>query len=155
MTMTTKEKLDQYDLFDQAIIRHGMLNNIRDYEVIGFIYGQEYEEEIQYIFKGCIKADFKVIVKPEHYSMDDRLLDLSRQSESDYPNGFIWGVNYAVTYPGLTLTENSDELIQLEKTYGLKFNKIFIETNAYELTLIFHDLDTRLLKRTDKNKNAL
>ncbi|MCA6444167.1 MAG: hypothetical protein IM600_12120 [Bacteroidetes bacterium] len=153
--MTIKEKLDQHDLFDQAIIRHGMLDNIRDYEIIGLISGQEYEEEIQYVFKGCIKADFKVIVKPAHYSMDDRLLDLSRQSESDYPKGFIWGVNYAVTYPGLTLTENTDELIQLEKTYGHKFYKIFIETNAYELTLLFHDLDIKVLKHTDKNKNAL
>jgi hypothetical protein len=152
--MTIKEKLDQHDLFDQAILRHGMLDNIRDYEIIGSICGQNYKEEVQFVFKGCIRADFKVIVKPEHYSMDDRLLDLSRQNESDYPKAFIWGVNYAVTYPGLTLTENTDELIQLEKIYGRKFHKIFIETNAYELTLIFHDLETKVLKRAEDNINT-
>jgi hypothetical protein len=153
--MTVKEKLDEHDLFDQAILRHGMLDNIRDYEIIGLIYERDYDEEVQYIFKGCIKVDFKVTIKPDGYSMDVRLLDLNRQNESDYPKGYIWGANHAVPYPALTLTENTNDLLELEKNYKLKFYRLFIETNVYELTLVFHDIETKVLKHRDKKQNPL
>ena len=55
--MTIKEKLEEYDLFDQAITRHGMLECIRDYEVIGYLSGMDFDSEVQYIFKGCIKVE--------------------------------------------------------------------------------------------------
>lgn len=153
--MTIKEKLEEFDLFDQAITRHGMLECIRDYEVIGYLSGVDFESEVQFIFKGCIKVDYKVKVAPEHYSMDDRLLDLDRQDEPDYPEGFIWGANFAVVYPGWTLKQDTDELKKLEKNYGLKFYEIYFDTNAYDLTIIFHEIDTKELKRIDKTKRAL
>ncbi len=153
--MTVKEKLEEYDLFDQAIIRHGILECIRDYEVIGYLSGLAFSSEVQYIFKGCIKVDYKVKVAPEHYSMDDRLLDLERQGEPDYPIGYIWGANHAVVYPGWTLKQDTVELKKLEKTYGLKFYDIYFDTNAYDLTITFHDIETKEIKRIDKKKNAL
>lgn len=148
--MTIKQKLEEYDLYDQAITRHGMLENIRDYELIGFLNGQFVELEIRYVFKGCIKAEFHNIVKPEHFSMDERLLDMNRQDESDYPTGFVWGVKHAVVYPGWKLTENSNELTELERKYGFDLYRVDFETNAYRLNLIFNDLETELIKRTEK-----
>ena len=53
--------------------------------------------------------------------MGDRLLDLDREEEPDYPEGFIWGVNFAVLYPCRSLKEDTDELKMLEKTYRVKF----------------------------------
>lgn len=155
MAFTIKEKLEKYNLYDQAILRHGMLECIRDYEVIGCITGIDFDIEVQFVFKGCINVDFKVKVAPEHYSMDDRLLDIDRQDEADYPEGFIWGANYALNYPGWTLYQDSDELKSLEKAYNIKFYKIHFDTNAYHLTLIFHDLDTILLRQIERRKNAL
>jgi len=152
--MTVKEKLEEYDLFDQAITRHGILECIRDYEVIGYLSGLNFDAEVQYIFKGCIKVDYKIKVAPEHYSMDDRLLDIDRQDESDYPSGFVWGVKHAVVYPGWLLTEENNELKRLGKTYGLKFYQIHFNTNAYDLILVFHDIEINLLKEFIKNKNA-
>lgn len=153
--MTIKEKLEEYDLFDQAITRHGMLECIRDYEVIGYLTGMDFDSEVQYIFKGCIKVDFKVKVAPEFYSMDDRLLELDRQEEPDYPQGFIWCANFAVVYPGWTITQDTIELKELEKTYGLKFYNIYFVTNAYDLTITFHDIEIKELKRIEKKKNGL
>jgi len=148
--MTINEKLKEYDLFDQAIIRHGMLECIRDYEVIGYLSGIDFDSEVQYVFKGCIKVDYKVKVAPEHYSLDDRLLELDRQDEPDYPDGFVWGAKHAIVYPGWTIKQDSSELKELEKTYGLKFYNIHFATNAYDLTLTFHDIETKEIKRIDK-----
>lgn len=148
--MTVKEKLKKYDLFDQSIIRHGMLEYIRDYEIIGYLKGKNSDVELQYIFKGCIKSNFQIKVAPENFSLDKRLLDLDKQTESDYPRGFIWGTNFSIVYPGWKMTENSDELKELEKSYGIKFYEILFETNAYELTLIFHDVDIIQIKKIER-----
>lgn len=153
--MTIKQKLEEYDLFDQAITRHGMLACIRDYEVIGYLSGMDFDSEVQYVFKGCIKVEFKVKVAPEFYSMDDRLLELDRQDEPDYPEGFIWGANFAAVYPGWTITQDTIELKELEKTYGLKFYNIYFNTNAYDLTITFHDIEIKELKRIDKKKKGI
>ncbi len=153
--MSIKDKLEEYDLYDQAITRHGMLEFIRDYEVIGYLSGSDFDVEVQYVFKGCIKVDFKVKVAPEFYSMDDRLLDLDRQDEPNYLKGFIWGANYATVFPGWTIKQDTHELKKLEKAYKLKFYQVYFETNAYDLTITFHDIDIKVLKRIDKKKNAL
>lgn len=152
--MTVKDKLEKYDLFDQSIIRHGMLEYIRDYEIIGYLSGKEFDFELQYVFKGCIKSDFQIKVAPKDFSLDERLLDLAKQNEPNYPKAFIWGVNFSVVYPGWTLLDDSNELRELEKLYGIKFYKIHFETNAYDLALIFHDVEMKQIKRIEKIKNA-
>ena len=152
--MTIKDKLEEFDLFDQSIIRHGSLDNVRDYEIIGYLCGADLDAEVQYIFKGCIQADYKIkLADTKHFSMDDRLLDLQRQNEPDFPKAFIWGAG-VVVYPGWTLTQDTDELKQLEKNYGVTFSKISIDTNAYSLTLVFHDIETKVLRQIDKKKSA-
>ena len=148
--MTIIEKLTEFNLFDNVIIRHGICENIRDYEIIGYIIGVNFNVAVQYIFKGCIEANFKNTVTPESFSMDNRLLDLSRQDEPDYPQKFIWDVGGANAYPGWKLEENTEELKKIDAIYQLKFYKFIVETNAYRLNLVFHDLEVRQLKQHDK-----
>lgn len=148
--MTIEEKLSEFDLFDNSIVRHGNCENIRDYEIIGYLNGQDFDAEVKYIFKGCIETNFKNNIKPEYFSMDDRSLDLTKQNDFDYPKGFIWAAGVMV-YPGWRLEENTEELKRLERLYNIKFHKIYIETNAYNLDLIFHDLEVTLLKKIEKS----
>lgn len=152
--MTIKEKLEEFDLFDQSITRHGHLENIRDYEIIGYLCGQDFDVEVSYIFKGCLEVHYKNTVSPSFFSMDERLLHLDRQSEPDYPEAFIWDAG-AIIYPGWKLEEQSDELKSLEKAYGLKFYKLNIISNAYSLIIIFHDLETTQLTRQEKVKSKI
>jgi hypothetical protein len=148
--MTIKERLYEYDLYDQSIIQHGFLENNRDYQIIGLLSGSDNNLEVQYVFKGCIKVEYKTIVKPEFYSLDDRLLDLNRQDEPDYPQAYIWGVNEATVFPGWILIEETEELKELGTTYGLEFYQVRFETNTYHLQLIFHDLDVKELRKIGK-----
>jgi hypothetical protein len=144
-----EDKLKEYDFFDGGIIRHGNVDYIRDYEVIAYIPGQTIAYEVRYLFKGCLKVNFEVMVKPEHFSMDEKLLDLSRQEEPDYPKAFIWAAG-AIAYPGWKLEENTEGLKVLENEYKLKLYKILIETNAYNLSIIFNDLEIQILKEIKK-----
>lgn len=152
--MTVKEKLEEYNLLDQSIIRHGQLENIRDYEIIGYLCGHDFDLEVRYVFKGCIEVYYKNIVVAPGFSMDDRLLQLDRQGESDYPKAFIWDAGVMV-YPGWKLIEETDDLKNMGKTYGLKLFRIEIETNAYNLTIVFHDLETTPLTRHEKKKTKV
>lgn len=147
--MTLKEKLEKYDLFDQSITRHGQAENIRDYEIIGFLSGLNFNLDVKYTFKGCIEVHYRNTVNPSGFSMDERLLHLNRQDEPDYPSAFIWDAGVMV-YPGWKLEEGTEELNNLEKRYRLKFYKIEIETNAYDLSIVFHDLDITPLTRYEK-----
>jgi len=148
--MTVKEKLLENDPYDQAITRHGILDYIRDYEVTAYLCGDSYDLELQYVFKGCIKVDYKSKVDPKYFSMDDRLLALSRQGEPGYPEGFVWGVKYADVYPGWTLEEDTSELRILNKLYEMKFHRIIFNTNAYDLSIIFHDVEVNEIKKVLK-----
>jgi len=149
--MTVEEKLNEYDLFDQSIIRHGNLANIRDYEIIGYLCGQDFDLEVKYILKGCIHVQFENTVDLGFFSMDDRLLHLNRQDEPDYPKAFIWDAG-TIVFPGWKLVENTDELKKLEVKYKLKFYKFEIETNAYRLTLTFNDLEISPMTKHQKTK---
>ena len=151
--MTIREKLEQFDLFDQAITRHGIMEYIRDYEVMGYLCGAESDIEVQFIFKGCLKSEYKLEVDPKGFSMDERLLDLERQDEIDYPQGFVWGVKHAVVYPGWTLKEETQELKHLEDEYNIKLYEIYFDTNTYDLTLIFHDLEIRTVNKITRSKH--
>ncbi len=146
-----EEKLREYDFFDGSIIRHGNLDYVRDYEIIAYIPGATIAYEVRYLFKGCLKVNYAITVKPEHFSMDSRLLNLSREDEPDYPKAFIWAAG-ADAYPGWKLEENTEELKLLGNEYGLKLYKILIETNAYNLNIIFNDLAINILKEIKKKK---
>jgi hypothetical protein len=148
--ITVEDKLNEFDLFDNSIIKHGNCENVRDYEIIGYLSGQYFDVEVRYVFKGCIEARFENIVKPEYFSMDDRLLDLTKQNAIDYPEGFVWAAG-TIVYPGWKLEENTEVLKELETLYNLKFYKLFIETNAYNLDLVFHDLEVTLRERYNKS----
>ena len=108
-----EDKLREYDFFDGSIIKHGNVNYVRDYEVIAYIPGQTIAYEVRYLFKGCLKVAYEITVKPEHFSMDERLLDLSQQDEPNYPKAFIWAAG-ADAYPGWKLEKDSEELRAIE-----------------------------------------
>lgn len=50
----------------------------------------------------------------------------------------------------IKFTQDTSVLIELEKTYGLKFYGIHFGTNANDLTIKFHDIEIKELKRIDK-----
>jgi hypothetical protein len=51
--LTFVEKLNEYDLFDNSVTKHGNLENIRDYEIIGCLSGRDFDLALQYVFKDC------------------------------------------------------------------------------------------------------
>lgn len=136
--------LDEYSFFDDAITDHGFTQYNRDYRLVAEIYsarrgrGTELEAIYTFLFRGCVEAHYRSEV-PIGFSMDEVLLDLDRANAAGDP-GFVWGVNHAVAYPGLTYIGESARTREWESRLGILMHEVLIETNTYSLRLVFHDV---------------
>jgi hypothetical protein len=100
--------------------------------------------KLQYVFKGCIEVAFKNTVDAKKFSMDDRLLQEDKH-EPDYPDAFVWAGGTQIIFP-FKYEDDTEELKEKETLLGVKFQKIKFCTTAYEITLVFHDLEVNPYK---------
>lgn len=144
--LSVKEKIINQNLDQSSVISHGNLPNIRDYEIIFEILNGKKAELLQCVFKGCIDVNFKNTLQNNLFSMDERLLENDRH-EPDYPYGFVWAEGTSVSAP-INIEENTAELREKEDALGIKFFKLNMKTTAYDLSIIFHDVEFNLKQET-------
>lgn len=133
------------NVFDQAIVFHGFAEYMRDYDV--FVYATAdprtgiKPEYLRYRFTHCVRASVTTAVEPRVWtqSLDERLLDHQAAIEAGL-DGYVWGVNFQVIYPGMTLLEGSTEAAEWADRLGIPFHEALIETNGHNLELVFSDL---------------
>ena len=131
------------DVFDQAIQFHGFAAHMRDYDV--FIYATADQrtgiqpDHLRYRFTHCVRATATSALTPPIWtkSLDERLIDYSSGRDLD---GYVWGVNWQMLYPGASLVEESSEAQRWADELGIPFHEARIETNGHDLSLIFSDL---------------
>jgi len=137
--------LNEWNIFDRAITRHGFTPYNRDYRIE--IAPEGAGEGVEYMFRGCVEAHYENRVVPTAYPafMDDRFIDHHTWEAAGHPQGFVWSVNFAEAYPGWKYVENSERATSWSHKLGLPMHEVRIETNIYLLTLVFHDLTVRPL----------
>lgn len=138
--MDKKELEDalQHVLFDSNIVQHGFLPYLRDYQILS----QFGKRRIFFRFTHCVSAVVKTTVPDELWleSWEDVFTSRDAWENAGSPKGYVWGVNYAVAYPGATVVENSLQARDWSTRLGKQMREIRIETNAHNIELIFHDL---------------
>jgi hypothetical protein len=164
MTSTVREKLDAGPLFDSAIIEHHFTPYMRDYDLLVDVPaavpggGESYiEGRYRYRFTHCVIAHVTTCVSDNvwRHSWEDVFINYAAWKEANEPEGFVWGVCWASAYPGLTYVENS--VIAQEWTNRLhqSMHEVFIETEAYTLQLVFHDINIEKVAQDDPNIKTL
>lgn len=142
MAASVRETLEQYDLFDNAIIQHGFAEYNRDYRIVAELHvGRAMPGTYGYVFRGCMAASYASEV-PQFLpgSMDDTFIDYAVWQAAGEPDGYVWGVNWANVYPGWTYVEDSPLAAEWSGRAGIPMHEVRIETNVYALTLVFADL---------------
>lgn len=142
--MPVKETLDQYELLDIPIIHHGFAAHMRDYQIL--VEQNQWPNHAKgrylFTFTHCAVASVVSVLNGDRWqgSWDDVLLDYKKWEEAGHPAGYVWGVCWANTYPGLTYISDS-ELVRLwsDRT-GHSMHEVVIETNVFRLQLVFHDV---------------
>jgi hypothetical protein len=144
--------LERFSFFDQAITDHGFTEYNRDYRLVAEIFsarrgrGSEHDSTYTFLFKGCAEAHYNSVVPPFAFLMDDIYLDLDRANDASAP-GFIWGVNQADAYPGLTYLGETERSREWSAKLGLPMHEVLIETNTYSLRLVFNDVSVEVQDR--------
>jgi hypothetical protein len=139
-----KALLGQYDIFDQTIVEHGFTQYMRDYRVVAEIYGRrsadaqvEVLKRYAMLFRGCVEAIYVMKVQVD---LNDVYLDYKLWRAAGSPDGFVWAVNSAEAYPGLTYIDDSERAVLWTAKASMPMHELSVETNVYELRVVFAEL---------------
>ena len=130
------------DFLDCAILSHGFTNFQRDYYFHIEAGGSgEYSGQYLLRFKHCYELLYQAVVKPEFIkeSWDDLYTDFDKWKEAGEPEGFVWGTNWSMCYPGFTMIENSELAKKWTELLGKEMKEVEIETEVYKMKFIYHD----------------
>jgi hypothetical protein len=148
--LTVSELLKREDFFDSAILRHGFVDYMRDYEII--VSGRDgppRNDVHRYLFIGCVEATYEIAIAPQHVtsSLADEFVFAG--PDKPEPDGFIWGVRWASAYPGTTYVDNGAGARKWSALLERPMHEVLVKTNAYSLRLIFADLRHQYLGLLD------
>ncbi len=136
-------------LFDSAIVRHGFTPHMRDYDVIVEVpaakpdgSGSYIEGQYRYRFTHCVEAHVETTVKPDTWkvSWGDEFTSYSAWDRAGSPDGYVWGVESSDGYPGASLVADSPRAAVWSERLDRAMYEIQIETNAFLMKLVCHDL---------------
>jgi hypothetical protein len=143
-----EEKMDKSEidkalqdiLFDAAIIRHGFVPYLRDYEILL----QILEQQLVFRFSHCVSATIETSVSDKAWreSWDDLFTNNEAWEKAGAPEGYLWAVAYASAYPGPSFVEETERAHTWSQRLGKQMWEVKIRTNAHNIELIFHDLQT-------------
>lgn len=141
---TVREILERYSFDDAAVLRHGWVDYMRDYELlIGTVRGPADPDIHRYHFVGCAEATCQTALSPSTFSeslADDFVFAGPDHPEREEPDGFIWGVRWAAAYPGLSYIEGGQRATYWSDLLGRPMHEVLLETNAFTLLLVFADV---------------
>jgi hypothetical protein len=135
--------------FDSAIVSHGFAAFLRDYDVIIEVSatkpdgtGNYVEGRYRYRFTHCVEAIARTTVTPESWqtSWDELFTDRRAWEHAGSPDGYVWAVEWAEAGPGMSYVENSQRVQHWTELLAHEMHEVRIESNALDLTLVFHDL---------------
>ena len=158
------EAINQWPLFDNAIVRHGFAPYMRDYELIVETAAatpdrrRSYPEgRYRYVFTHCVRADVETRVRDDTWraSWADAFIDYSEWEAAGCPAGFVWGVQYMDAYPGAKLVTGSQTATEWAARLGKTMAEVIIETNAQEIRLVFHTLNVYKIAEGNPTTNEL
>lgn len=138
---TIPERLEQ--LFDLPILSHGFAPYQRDYVIEAELGGQtEHRGHYRFLFTHCTVANLTTAVRDATWqtSWDDRFIDYNAWLAAGGPEGYVWGVNWSSAYPGPTYIADSALASEWGSRLGRPMHEAVIETDAFRLQLVFHDL---------------
>ena len=148
-------KITLDDLIDCAILSHGFTSYWRDYYFhIETLWQGEYAGQYLLMFRHCYELKYITSVQKEgiRKSWDDLYTDYEKWERAGKPEGFVWGTNLAMCYPGFTMIENSALAKSWAERLGKEMKEVQVETETYKINFIYHDWT---LKKLNKDNSLI
>ncbi len=131
------------EIFDQALVHHGFVDYMRDYELIVHCTADPATGVAptfeRLLFTNCVSASVMTALPADvgARSLDDRLIDYATGVDLD---GYVWGVKWQALYPGARVIGQSALARRWSEAVGIEFHEVLVETNGHNLSLVFSGL---------------
>ncbi len=147
-----KQFLEWFPENDFAVLDHGFARHGRDYYVVAeTLFGPDPGRYLL-LFTHVVTAAIVTRVRDDVWtdSWDDVFTDYAAWERAGEPDGYVWGSNWTLAYPGLWAVEPSPRALEWTSRLGRPMYEAVLETDRFELTLVFHSLRTKKIDdRTD------
>ena len=142
--MDIKKKLGLIELFDIPISSHGFAHHMRDYQfVIESATHEDGTGKFLITFTHCFDLKYECTFDKDllKRSWSDDLIDYKKWKESGEQEGYVWGVNWANSYPGFELKKESKLAQKWEDRLDGPMFEMKLATNVFNLKFVFHDFN--------------
>jgi hypothetical protein len=144
--------LEWFPQCDFAILGHGFAAHGRDYEVyVETQYGTDPGRGILQ-FTHTVEAHVTTAVRDDVWprSWDDVFTDYAAWEQADAPDGYVWGSNWSLAYPGMERIDPSETAVAWARRLGHEMYEVSITSDRFALGLVFHSIRWQKLDdRTD------
>lgn len=126
---------------DVGVMSHGFADHGRDYSFI-------IEDSISHrpgtyrlTFTHAVEINIRSAVTPEAWacSWSDDFIDYQRWEAAGEPEGYVFGTNWSLAYPGFTVIDDSPLAAEWEAKLNRPMFAASLTTDRFDLSLIFHD----------------
>jgi hypothetical protein len=134
--------LEWFPQCDFAVLGHGFTEYGRDYQVfVETQYGKDPGRGIL-LFTHVTEAHVTTAVRDDVWprSWDDVFTDYAAWQQAGEPDGYVWGSNWSLAYPGMEPVEPSEKAAGWAARLGCEMYEATITSDRFALGLVFHGI---------------
>jgi hypothetical protein len=131
---------------DFGVLDHGFAPHGRDYVLVLQAAGT-YELILTHVVE--LHYETRVADVDWPASWDDYLTNYAAWEAAGKPDGYVWGTNWSLAYPGLDVPDDDPIAARWSQRLGKPMFFLALETDRFRLSVVFHDVRTRKLSDDD------
>ena len=139
-----KGTLSEYDF---AVLEHGFLPHGRDYRFViqDTLCSAPGTYELTFTHVVDLKYETRVGEKVWQISWTDEFTGYAKWKASGEPDGYVFGTDWSLGYPGIKIPLNSPEARDWSKRLQRSMHSASIETDRFYISLVFSEVRHRQL----------
>jgi hypothetical protein len=130
------------DFVDAGILAHGFTPYKRDYFFhIETLWKEPLAGQYLLLFRHCYEFDYNIVAEPKILteSWEDLFTDFEKYQAAGEPEGYVWGTNHMLAYPGFRLIQDSPRAAHWTARLGKQMQETCLEAEIFQMNLIFYD----------------
>jgi hypothetical protein len=130
------------DFVDVGILVHGFVPYKRDYFFhIETLWREPWAGQYVLLFRHCYEFNYSTVADPKviNESWDDAFIDFEKYQAAGEPEGYVWGTNHMLAYPGFRLVKDSQKAAVWSARLGKQMQETCLEAEIFQMSLVFYD----------------
>ena len=126
---------------DVGVMHHGFADHGRDYILILEVSLSHQPGTYRLTFTHVVDLCIQTAVSPDIWqrSWSDDFTDYSRWEAAGEPDGYVFGTNWSMAYPGFRAISDSPSADEWARRLTQPMFAASLATDRFELSLIFHE----------------